>query len=195
MRMPNMKLKCITAICKTGGIGYKNKLPWGRIKLDMDYFKSTTSPKVSTDKVALLMGANTFVSLPGPLKHRDLFVLTHNVDKFKTRIDDCKISTSFKAFRNLQQVTDFANNNNYTELWCVGGEQLYTKTLRELIFDEIHITYIDKHYKCDTFLRSLPGYYTEFRRKNAYDEDHNTPVSFHVFRPDYNALEKQHYIS
>lgn len=195
MRNQKLQLKCITAICNTGGIGYQNKLPWGRIKPDMNYFKFMTSPKSSTDKVALLMGSNTFSSLPGPLKHRDLFVLTRDVNKLKSKENSRIKPISFRAFHTLSQVTTFANANNYSELWCIGGEQIYTKTLNEWIFDEIHITYIDKYYKCDTFMQALPYYYTETHRDYVYDEKNDTRISFHIFTPDYGILEKHYYIS
>jgi len=201
MSARNVKLKCITAMCNKGGIGYKNKLPWGRLKLDMNYFKYMTSPKSSIDKVALLMGTNTFVSLPGPIKKRDLFVLTRDVDKLKSRNEQNQNRRPlfFKAFRSLSQVTTFANANNYSEVWCIGGEQIYKKTLNEWIFDEIHMTYIDKDYKCDTFMQSLPEYYKEIHRKYDYDRDefndNDIRLSFHVFKPDYTALENQYYIS
>lgn len=190
-----MKLKCITAICNTGGIGYKNRIPWGKLKLDMNYFKYTTSPKSPLDKVALLMGSNTFASLPGPLKHRDIFVLTRDTKQLETRENNHRKPISFRAFYNLSQVTSFAKENKYSELWCIGGEQIYKKTLNEWMFDEIHITYIDKYYKCDTFMQKLPEYYEEIHRKYEYDKDSNIKLSFHIFKPDYTVLEKRYYIS
>jgi dihydrofolate reductase len=107
-----MKLKLIVAMCKGGGIGFHNSIPWN-IKKDLLYFsnkttgtygkhlrdiqKGTISTSAVIDKSikknAVIMGKNTWLSLPRypePLKNRDNIILssstpesiTHKFDSF-----------------------------------------------------------------------------------------------------------------
>jgi len=96
-----MKLKLIVAMCKSGGIGYRNEIPW-KIKKDLLYFSnkttgeygkymrniknSTTNTSVTVDKDlkknAIIMGKNTWLSLPkypDPLKNRDNIILSTSI--------------------------------------------------------------------------------------------------------------------
>ena len=96
-----MKLKLIVAMCKSGGIGYRNEIPW-KIKKDLLYFSnkttgeygkymrnlknSTTNTSVAVDKDlkknAIIMGKNTWLSLPkypDPLKNRDNIILSTSI--------------------------------------------------------------------------------------------------------------------
>ena len=96
-----MKLKLIVAMCKSGGIGYRNEIPWN-IKKDLLYFSnktageygkymrniknSTTNTSVANDKGlkknAVIMGKNTWLSLPkypDPLKNRDNIILSTSI--------------------------------------------------------------------------------------------------------------------
>ena len=59
-----MKINLIAAVNSTGGIGYKNTIPW-HLPEDLQYFKRVTKD------YPLIMGRKTFDSLPaGPLKDR-----------------------------------------------------------------------------------------------------------------------------
>ena len=96
-----MKLKLIVAMCKSGGIGYRNEIPWN-IKKDLLYFSnkttgeygkymrniknSNTNTSVANDKDlkknAIIMGKNTWLSLPkypDPLKNRDNIILSTSI--------------------------------------------------------------------------------------------------------------------
>jgi dihydrofolate reductase len=98
-----MKLKLIVAMCKSGGIGYRNEIPW-KIKKDLLYFSnkttgeygkymrniknSTTNTSVAVDKDlkknAIIMGKNTWLSLPkypDPLKNRDNIILSTSISE------------------------------------------------------------------------------------------------------------------
>ena len=86
-----MKLKLIVAMCKNGGIGYHNSIPW-KIKKDLLYFSNKTSGEygkcimrnIATNikKNAIIMGKNTWYSLPKypePLKNRDNIILSTSI--------------------------------------------------------------------------------------------------------------------
>lgn len=96
-----MKLKLIVAMCKSGGIGYHNEIPW-KIKKDLLYFSNKTTGEygkymrniknsttntsanmdISLKKNAIIMGKNTWLSLPkypDPLKNRDNIILSASI--------------------------------------------------------------------------------------------------------------------
>jgi dihydrofolate reductase len=103
-------VKLIVAVCKGGGIGINNKLPW-KISDDLRYFSALTSGDygkymkdtkryISTGKTAakickddlnikknaIIMGKNTWLSLPNhpkPLPYRDSIVLSTTIPENK----------------------------------------------------------------------------------------------------------------
>ena len=107
-----MKLKLIVAMCKDNGIGYSNNIPW-KIKKDLAYFynktcghykkqvtnisssSSSSSLHISNKKNAVVMGKNTWLSLPKypePLKNRDTIVLSRSISE-DIRMDDTFIDS------------------------------------------------------------------------------------------------------
>ena len=70
----------ILAADEIGGIGFKNGLPWPKLKEDLHWFKQLTEENV------VVMGSNTWKSLGvhAPLKHRHNYVIssTHSKDDF-----------------------------------------------------------------------------------------------------------------
>ena len=107
-----MKLKLIVAMCKGGGIGFHNDIPWN-IKKDLLYFSNKTTGKYgknlkdiqkgilstsavidkSIKKNAVIMGKNTWLSLPKypePLKNRDNIILSSSIPE--------SIAHSFDSF-------------------------------------------------------------------------------------------------
>lgn len=180
-----VSLKCIAAICNEGGIGFNNKLPWGFIKKDLEHFKKLTRGRLGS-KNAVLMGTNTFLSLPKQLKNRDMFVLTRCPKTFIRKHDIHKNKISCSVFNNLDSVLTYSDEQNYDELWCIGGEQIYNLSFKEWIFDDIFITYIHKYYECDTYL-DIPNFYTEIDR--IYDKEGDIPMSIHHFVPNFESLK------
>ena len=105
-----LKVKLIVAVCKGGGIGINNKLPW-KISEDLKYFSALTSGDygkymndtkryISTGKTSakickddlnikknvIIMGKNTWLSLPNypkPLHYRDSIVLSRTIPESK----------------------------------------------------------------------------------------------------------------
>ena len=65
-------MNIVVATCKNRGIGIKNQLPW-RLLSDLYFFKYLT---IGNEKNAVIMGKNTYLSLPKPLKYRDNIVLS-----------------------------------------------------------------------------------------------------------------------
>ena len=68
-----MLYSIIIACCLNGGIGYDNRIPWN-IKEEMKLFKRITTGDIEYNGInAVIMGRNTWESLPNkPLQNRNL---------------------------------------------------------------------------------------------------------------------------
>ena len=127
----------IVAMCKNGGIGIKNTIPW-YFKKDLNYFKKLT---IGDGNNAIIMGKNTWNSINNtPLPKRDNLILSTSLN----------IPNAFDSKKSLQT---FIERMNYNDVWVIGGSSIYDLFLKNI--DELYITYIDKHYECDTFFPSI----------------------------------------
>lgn len=248
-----MKLKLIVAVCKGGGIGFRNNIPW-KIKKDLLYFSNKTTGDYGKrirdiqkgtihgcaihdkdiKKNAIIMGKNTWLSLPKypePLKNRDNIVLSSSIPEsivYNSEYDltvhlssisrvmrFCMLPSSvivgeneiYKLFekhevnemREINRKSLLQNNNStYDEVWIIGGEQVYNIFIEEnlkknmegninMLIDEFCITYIDKHYECDTFFPSIENmnlyYISSFSKCENLDENTGirVPVYYIIF--------------
>jgi dihydrofolate reductase len=248
-----MKLKLIVAMCKGGGIGFRNDIPWN-IKKDLLYFSNKTTGDYGKrmrdiqkgiisgcaihdkgiKKNATIMGKNTWLSLPKypePLKNRDNIVLSSSIPEsivYNYEYDltvhlssisrvmrFCMLPSSvlvgeneiYKLFekhevnemREINRKSLLQNNNlTYDEVWIIGGEQVYNIFIEEnvkknmegninMLIDEFCITYIDKHYECDTFFPNIENmnlyYISSFSRCENLDENTGirVPVYYIIF--------------
>ena len=104
------QVSMIFASDKNSGIGLNNKLPWGLIPEDMEWFKQCTMGKT------VVMGRKTWESLPKrfrPLPGRTNVVLTSNTETFI----DAIVSPSVKAV--LERFKD------EKEIVIIGGGEVY----------------------------------------------------------------------
>jgi dihydrofolate reductase len=76
------RLTIIVAATRTNGIGKNGSLPW-RLPKEMAYFAKVTSAAPESDINAVIMGRNTWESIPDrfrPLKNRVNIVISRNQD-------------------------------------------------------------------------------------------------------------------
>lgn len=120
-------MKLILACDPSGGIGYKNKLPWTNLRGDLFRFRQLTTGQT------IVMGRNTWESLPKkPLPNRTNIVVTSRP------IPDTVC---------LRQVADLAN---YPSAWLIGGASLVNSAWD--LVDSVHLSLTHNHYTCDTFI-------------------------------------------
>jgi dihydrofolate reductase len=234
-----MKLKLIVAMCKNGGIGYRNNIPWN-IKKDLLYFSNKTSGKYgkcimrniapNIKKNAIIMGKNTWYSLPKypePLKNRDNIILSTSIPEsivsnsnsdliiyfssisrimsfcISSGTDPLLVSDRYGCYENHETNEKREINRNsiiktynelYDEIWIIGGTQVYNVFVNEnmknssnILIDEFCITYIDKHYDCDTFFPRIENmnlyYISSFLKCENMDEKTGlrVPVYYIIF--------------
>ena len=91
------------------------------------------------------MGRNTWESLPKkPLPNRFNAVITNTLSMN---------SNNIKTFKSFEDVLQFSREKSFSDVWIMGGEQIYNSALKIDIVDEIHATIIDDEYDCDTFFQ------------------------------------------
>lgn len=122
----------LAAVSLNGYIGFNKSIPW-RLKSDLKRFKEYTLGK------PLLMGINTFESLPTILSGRLSIVLTKDitkvqtiVDKFKAKYPDKEVPDviHFSSISEFQHGFDslktmFKDKYDFKELIIGGGSSIY----------------------------------------------------------------------
>lgn len=116
----------IVAIGKNNEIGKENKLLW-HISEDLKNFKKVTSGK------KIIMGRKTFESIGRPLPNRENIVLS------KTIKNDDNSILIFEDFYKL--IEKFKDSDE--EIFIIGGEKVYKKSLELGIVDKMYISYIN----------------------------------------------------
>lgn len=124
-------IKLIAAIGKNNELGKDNNLIW-HLKEDLHFFKEeTTGHKI-------IMGYNTFLSLPRLLSNRTHIVLTHhNINK-----EGVIVFSDFNALLNYLKTLD-------EEVYVIGGATIYQLFLNYA--DELILTEIDDMKEADVY--------------------------------------------
>lgn len=116
----------IVAVGKNNEIGKENRLLW-HISEDLKNFKKITSGK------KIIMGRNTFESIGKPLPNRENIVLS------KTMKND---ENSVLVFNNFSELIENFKDLD-EEIFIIGGEKIYRKSLEMGVIDKMYISYID----------------------------------------------------
>lgn len=149
----------IVAVSKNGVIGNKNTIPWND-KEDMKFFKKTT------EKHCLLMGKNTWLSLPKkPLQKRVHFIVSkHLCSNIETMLGVSHINTlsvthtedyPIVVFHNILQAIQYWKDHyaSYKDLFIAGGGKVYESMLNEYpsFLTGVYCTHIKKNIEGDTY--------------------------------------------
>ena len=171
----------IVAYCNKNGIGINNDIPWKIIE-DLKYFKSITTENIeSNNKNILIMGRNTWESIPEkfrPLSGRYNFVLSSKTNF----IDADKVDYIGKSFEETLKYIENSNEiYNNSKIFIIGGEYLYKYVLENHInyIDKLYITEIYKSFECDKFFPKIDN--TLFKIKNVSKFNEENDIHFRYF--------------
>lgn len=132
--MKNLSL--IVAIGKNNEIGKDNKLLW-HIPEDLEFFKKYTTGKT------ILMGSNTFHSLPKVLPNRHHIVLSNENFNFPTEVE---VFDNFdKLLKRISQTEE--------EIVVIGGAMIYKEFMGYV--ETMYVTEIDKEFDADRFFPEI----------------------------------------
>ena len=144
-----MRINLIYAQARNGVIGIDNRLPW-HLPQDLAHFKAHTSG------CPVIMGRKTWDSLPPkfrPLPGRINIVVTRQTD---WQGDGAVTRHSLPdAITHLQ-------DSNATEVWVIGGAQVYEQALP--LAQRAVVTVIHKDFHGDAFAPTLPNDWVEVTR-------------------------------
>lgn len=142
------KITIIAAVAENGCIGAGNTIPW-RLKSDLKRFQEYTMNR------PMVMGINTFDSLPKLLKGRLTIVLTRNYQKVQDVIDKHKAVTPGLEVPDVVHITSMSElrdaweaikaqfpKYDYSELIVAGGAKLYELTFP--LCDKVVLTTVVK---------------------------------------------------
>lgn len=145
-----MLYSIIIACCLNGGIGYNDRIPWN-IKEEMKLFKRITTGDIEYNGInAVIMGRNTWESLPNkPLQNRLNIIITSDKDFINY---DNVIS-----FTNLDDAFKYCeNNNNIREVFVIGGKRIYETCLYNQKYSKninrIYLSVLYKNYESNVFI-------------------------------------------
>lgn len=135
------------------GIGRNGGIPWGRIPTDLSFFRRVTTntpPEIyPTLPNVVIMGRKTWESLPEnhrPLSDRVNVVVTRNTS-YETGDDTVQVFHSID-----EAIWSCLDNQNYGEIFVIGGAEIYNHALTDLRLGNVFITKIFGEYDCDTFI-------------------------------------------
>ena len=148
-------INLIVACTTNYGIGYNNKLPWN-IPDELKKFKDiTTRVDNENKKNCIIMGKNTWYSLPkAPLVNRiNIIVSANEYEKMKGEVE--KMLDTI-VVNNLIDAFNYVNSNdNIESCFIIGGSKVYEETIKKHI-ERIKYVYmsmiIDENYVCDKFI-------------------------------------------
>lgn len=108
-----------------GGFGYKGRLPWPRLKNDIEHFWSTLSYKPTINKKIVIMGRKTWESLP-----KDKKPIPKVVNIVISRTKGVFCIPDVIVMKSLEEVFEFIDSiKEHTHNYLIGGvgliEELY----------------------------------------------------------------------
>lgn len=134
-----MGINLIVARSKNNVIGTKdNKLPWN-LPTDLKYFKEKTSNSI------VVMGRKTFESLPFALPHRFNIILSRDPSlKFDEFKQDEKRYSFYGYLKSINDLLEYMKNENeMSEVWVIGGAQVYKQFLESGLVNKCYVTEVD----------------------------------------------------
>jgi len=171
-------------VCKTSknGIGLNNRLPWNLSKELLHFKKITATTDKPELKNAVVMGRNTWESLPDksiPLKSRLNVVLTRQKNKFRN-YEKCdyitnSIEDSIKYLSDLEEIQ---------KIFIIGGQSLYEQVINEHtdLIDKMYITEIYENLKCDTFFPNINEDVFKLMKISKFNEENNHNFRYLVYQ-------------
>ncbi len=166
-----MIISLIAALAKNRTIGKNNDLPW-HLPDDMKYFMQSTRGHY------VIMGRKNYDSIPEkfkPLPNRTNIVVTRKKDFYAP---GCLVVNS------LEEGIDLARTANETEVFIIGGAEIYKLSLPEA--NRLYLTEINAEIDGDTFFPEVNKSEWEEVSRKHHDKDEK-----HLFDFDFVIYDKK----
>lgn len=154
------RVSLIAALAENRVIGRNNTLPW-RLPADLKRFR-----RLTTDH-PIILGRKNYESIGRPLPNRTNIVVTRDRNY---RAPGCTVVDSLEAA--------FAAAGSVTEIFVIGGAELYTQTLARA--DRLYLTYVHAPIAGDTLFPefALDDWIEIERERHEADAEHAYAYSF-----------------
>ena len=153
-----MIISLIAAMAENRAIGIDNQLPW-RLPADLRHFKQLTLGK------PIVMGRNTWESLPGLLPERQHIVLTRNPDY---------AAPGAKVTHDTESALSAAGA--VEEIMIVGGAEIYRLFLP--LAKRIYLTLVKTEVAGDAFFPKLDENKWRLDEREGYPVDKKNPFAY-----------------
>lgn len=165
-----MKINIIVAYSDNYVIGDDDKIPWNYNE-DLKYFyKITTITEDSNKKNVVIMGYNTYKSLPViKLKNRVNIVITSKCFKDDNDTPDKDLYFLDSMGSSMELCQKLLINNTIEKIFIIGGEKIYKYYFTSYYYrflDKVYITRIHKNYDGNKFFYGLEEkfYYIDIKK-------------------------------
>jgi dihydrofolate reductase len=156
-----MSFTIIVAIDKNNGIGKNNQLAWN-LSADLKHFAKTTKACSEGKQNAIIMGRNTWLSLPlKPLPNRLNIVLSD--EPLSDLPDEVKIASSFTQALELAGTCE--------NVFVIGGANVYAQVINHPDCQYLEITELEQDFNCDTFFPTIPDWYKKIYSSEMQTEN------------------------
>ena len=162
-----MIISIIVAISKNQVIGKNNQLIW-HLPKDMKFFMDTTMDTV------VIMGRKNYESIPKkyrPLKNRKNVIITRNKSY---------VAKGCTVVNTIDESLKFLNNIENSEVFVIGGGEIYKKFLEKELVDRMYVTHIDEYFDGDTFFPDVNYDNWKSTEILAHRKDENNPHDFKI---------------
>jgi dihydrofolate reductase len=164
-----MIVSAIAAVADNGTIGHDGDLPW-HLPDDMKYFMRTTRGHY------VITGRKNYESIPEkyrPLKDRVNIVVTRNTEH---------AAPGAVVLGSLEDALDRARQGGETEVFIIGGGQIYREALAKGLVDRLYLTLVHADIVGDTHFPVIdPADWQELSREaHPADARHAHAFSFVV---------------
>ena len=163
-KLKKERINFVVAVDNLFSIGNDNKIPWKQ-KLDLKRFQELTSNGI------LIMGYNTYKSIPIKLNNREIRVLTRKHINEKPIFDNVTFYSSASSILEKKR-------GDYREIFVVGGQKVYETFFPKLT--DLYITFVDTTIFGDTFFPEVPFQYFETREVKSFKADENNEYNMKI---------------
>jgi dihydrofolate reductase len=169
-------INIIVATSTNYGIGYDNKMCW-HIPEELKHFKNiTTTVEDKKKRNCVIMGKNTWYSLPKrPLVNRiNIIISSADYDKISQEVRDD--GDNVRVFKNIEDAFKYVEETEEIEsAFIIGGAQLYNECLDKYV-ENIRYMYMtivyDKKYDCNKYVAANVIFNNfRFEKKDVYNSD------------------------
>lgn len=162
-----MSFSIIAAVDEKNGIGKNNHIPW-HLSGDFKHFaKITKTAQDPAKQNAVVMGKNTWDSLPDKYKP-----LPGRLNVVLVKEGPINLPENVLQYSSFDQVLENLETDKTIEnIFIIGGGMLYQSTINHLKCAKIYLTKIDQDFDCDTFFPEIPDDFTLINQSDKMVEN------------------------